>query len=70
MTSDDGDTWVDVSGRPAVLFQSRSVFPDLETASSFFERGALGYSDTDDAGRYEALELVLRTGGSYLSKST
>jgi hypothetical protein len=57
MTSDDGSTWVEVSGRPADVFESESVFPDLETASGFFERGALGYSDTDDAGRYEALEL-------------
>jgi len=57
LRSDDGDTWVDVRGRPADVLESGSVFPDLETASSFFERGALGYSDTDDAGRYEALEL-------------
>lgn len=56
MRSDDGDTWVDVSGRPADVLESGSVFPDLETASGFFERGALGYSDSDDAG-YEALEL-------------
>lgn len=57
MRSDDGDTWVEVSGRPSDVLESGSVFPDLETASGFFERGALGYSDTDDAGRYEALEL-------------
>jgi hypothetical protein len=55
--SDDGRTWVEVSGRAADAFPHGSVFADLGEASSFVERGSLGYSGTDVPGRYEALEL-------------
>jgi hypothetical protein len=60
MSSDDGATHVEAAGRPAAALQQGSVFGDLQSASSFFERGALGYSDTSDAQRFDALELRAR----------
>jgi hypothetical protein len=33
------------------------VFPSLQAASAFFEAGALGYSATGDARRFQGLEL-------------
>jgi hypothetical protein len=60
MSSDDGETHVEVAGNPTDGLQEGSVFRDLKTASSFFERGALGYSDTSEAHRFDALELRAR----------
>jgi len=57
MKSDDGATRAEVAGRPAIALQSGSVFGSVETASSFFERGSLGYSDTTDPSKYDGLEL-------------
>ncbi len=57
MTSDDGAASVAVAGRPTSELPAGSVFGSVKTASSFFERGSLGYSDTRDPTRYDALEL-------------
>jgi hypothetical protein len=54
---DDGKTRVEVSGKPTGALPPRSVFGDTQTASNFFERGSLGYSDTSDPARFDALEL-------------
>ena len=57
LDSDDGDTHVAVAGRVAAEFPTESVFGSLARASNFFERGALGYSATRGAGRYDGLQL-------------
>lgn len=57
MRSDDDVADVVVIGRPVALLQSASVFPDLETVSTFFERGSVGYSDTRDPNKFDGLEL-------------
>jgi hypothetical protein len=57
MESDDDETRVEVVGRPSSALQSGSVFSDVEAASTFFERGSLGYSDTSDPREFDALEL-------------
>jgi hypothetical protein len=61
LTSDDGAVRVAVRGRPAEELPEGSVFGSLAEASSFFERGAIGYSATDERGRYDGLELRCRT---------
>ncbi|HCT80905.1 MAG TPA: hypothetical protein DGG94_03825 [Micromonosporaceae bacterium] len=53
----DGSVEVDVSVRIADDMQGR-IFPDLESASRFFEGGADGFSPTRDGSGYEGLRLV------------
>jgi hypothetical protein len=55
--SDDGETRVHVSGTVTGHLPESSVFSSLSEASSFFERGSLGYSATRRNGRYDGLEL-------------
>ena len=50
-------TRVCVSGRVADRFPATSVFKSLEAASKFFEQGALGYSVTENARKFDGLEL-------------
>ncbi|MEX1027792.1 MAG: DUF2071 domain-containing protein [Candidatus Paceibacterota bacterium] len=57
MASDDGVAKVHVSGTVAPAISDSSVFDSLESASSFFELGSLGYSDTDTDGKFDGLEL-------------
>jgi Uncharacterized conserved protein (COG2071) len=57
LDSDDGDTHLVVDGNVAPDWPSRSVFPSLRAASSFFEAGSLGYSVTAQPGRFDGLEL-------------
>ena len=57
MTSDDGLANVHVSGLVADDIPGGSAFNSLESASKFFERGSLGYSDTQTNGRFDGLEL-------------
>ena len=57
LKSDDGDTRVHVSGTVAQQLPSSSVFPSIADASKFFEMGSLGYSVTQDNGRFDGLEL-------------
>jgi hypothetical protein len=57
MDSDDGVAHVAVEGRVATDLPSTSVFASLDEASSFFECGSLGYSETAAPGRYDGLEL-------------
>ena len=57
LDSDDGRTHLLVEGRVAQDLPPSSVFDSVQEASAFFERGALGYSVTKEAGRFDGLEL-------------
>lgn len=46
--SDDGETHVAVEAEIASSLPAESVFGTLETASAFFEKGAIGYSPADE----------------------
>ena len=50
-----------VAARLADGLPADSVFGSLDEASRFFEGGALGYSATHDAARYDGLELRCKT---------
>jgi Uncharacterized conserved protein (COG2071) len=57
MRSDDGATRLSVESRITNHLPSGSIFADVAGASSFFELGSLGFSDTSTAGRFDGLEL-------------
>jgi hypothetical protein len=57
VASDDGQTQLAVSARPAEDLPLDSIFNSIAEASVFFEQGSLGYSRTRDAGRFDGLEL-------------
>jgi hypothetical protein len=59
--SDDGQTRVNLKARVAQELSANSVFRSVEEASRFFKAGALGYSATGDANRYDGLELRCKT---------
>jgi hypothetical protein len=53
----DGAAHALVDGRVAVELPAGSVFPSVQDASAFFERGSLGYSATHRPGHFDGLEL-------------
>lgn len=57
LRSDDGGTRLAIRATLAAALPRTSVFPSLPAASEFFEAGALGYSATPDARRFQGLEL-------------
>jgi hypothetical protein len=57
LDSDDHRTHLLVEGRIAPELPSGSIFGSLAAASTFFERGSLGYSATARPGEYDGLEL-------------
>lgn len=57
MSSNDGSASVHVSGTVTSHIAPTSIFASIRAASDFFEQGALGYSDTRTAGRFNGLEL-------------
>lgn len=57
MISRDGASSLFVSGKIADALPESSVFSSVEEASAFFERGAIGYSSTDDASTFDGIEL-------------
>lgn len=57
MRSDDGQAQVHVAGRVADDIPESSVFSSVADVSEFFERGSLGYSETNQPGEYDGLEL-------------
>ena len=57
MQSDDRDTSLLVDCHLADRLPATSLFGSLEEASSFFEAGSLGYSDTADTTRFQGLTL-------------
>ena len=61
LDSDDGGASMHVVATLADAWPSESVFKSLAEASSFFEAGAVGYSPTAEAGRFQGLELRCRS---------
>lgn len=59
--SDDGQAQVSVAARRGDGLPADSVFRSVDEASRFFEGGAVGYSATHDAARYDGLELRCKT---------
>lgn len=57
MRAHDGSVEVKLSGEDADSLPVNSSFADLSEASSFFEKGSLGFSVTRDPGRLDALRL-------------
>jgi hypothetical protein len=57
LRSKDDQVRVVVAGRVASKLPKDSVFTSLEEASSFFERGSVGYSATPQPGYFDGLEL-------------
>lgn len=57
MRSDDGATRLSVESRITDHLPSASIFSEVEAASSFFEAGSLGFSDTTRGDRFDGLEL-------------
>lgn len=57
MRSDDDRASVHVSGRVVDEIPDSSVFSSVAEVSEFFERGSLGYSETNTQGEYDGLEL-------------
>ena len=57
MRSDDGATRLSVESRITDHLPSGSIFADVAGASSFFEAGSIGFSDTSTDGRFDGLEL-------------
>jgi uncharacterized protein YqjF (DUF2071 family) len=55
--SDDRRASASVEARLADGLSADSAFGSLDEASRFFERGALGYSTTNNATRFDGLEL-------------
>jgi hypothetical protein len=60
MRSDDGQTQVQVEGHSGIQLEPSSVFLDLDSVSSFFEQGSVGYSATSDSNRFDTLRLKTR----------
>lgn len=57
LESTDGATRVSITGRVTTALPRDSIFPSLQAASDFFERGAVGYSATRRTDGYDGLEL-------------
>jgi hypothetical protein len=55
--SDDGELEVALSGRVALSLPGTSIFSSIQEASTFFQRGAVGYSAGRGKGRFDGLEL-------------
>ena len=57
MDSDDRETHLVVEGQTTTTLPDTSIFPSLNTASVFFERGSLGYSPASKSGTFDGIEL-------------
>jgi hypothetical protein len=57
LTSDDKQTHLLVEGHVGNSLPQGSIFTSMQEASSFFERGSVGYSVTNKPGRFDGLEL-------------
>lgn len=53
----DGGTEIAFAGRVVQSLPSGTVFPNVESAASFFSLGATGYSATRDPSRFHGMEL-------------
>jgi hypothetical protein len=61
MRSLDGEVAVDLQGAPGGTLPKTSKFGSIEEASEFFEKGALGYSETHERDRLDGLVLVTKS---------
>jgi hypothetical protein len=61
MRSYDGEVAVDLRGVPSNELPRTSKFSSLQEASEFFEKGALGYSETSKRDRLDGLYLVTKS---------
>jgi hypothetical protein len=57
LDSDDATTHLLVEAHLASHLPETSIFASLDEASSFFERGSVGYSPAVEPGTYDSLEL-------------
>lgn len=57
MKADDGSTHLHAVGRVTDRLPSSSIFDSVGAASSFFERGSVGYSAAPESGHFDGLEL-------------
>ncbi len=57
MESTDAAVRVEIEANVAAELTPTSIFSSLEQASSFFEKGSLGYSVTEESGRLDGLKL-------------
>ena len=60
MKAEDDSVSIAVAGKIADALPPSSIFPSLQSASSFFETGSLGYSVTRDSARLDGLVLKTR----------
>jgi len=61
MRSLDGSVAVELRGNPAAQLPPTSGFGSLSEASEFFEKGALGYSETSKRDRLDGLYLLAKS---------
>lgn len=59
-TSDDGKASVTVQASVGDMLSATSIFGSLQEASTFFERGSLGYSASSRSNHFDGLELDCR----------
>jgi hypothetical protein len=57
-TANDGSTHVDVSVQLAQRLGDSALFASVEEASTFFEKGSVGYSATHIPTRFDGLQLL------------
>lgn len=57
LCSNDGATRMSVKARVAADLPAASIFHSLAEASDFFKAGSLGYSNSQQAGRFQGLSL-------------
>jgi len=60
MRSFDGEVALELRARPSSKLAQTSKFGSIEEASSFFEKGALGYSETNKHDHLDGLYLVTK----------
>lgn len=61
MRSLDGEVAVDLRGSPCDRLPATTKFCSIQEASEFFEKGALGYSETSQRDRLDGLYLVTKS---------
>jgi hypothetical protein len=61
MRSLDGKVAVELRGTPSSTLPRTSKFASIQEASEFFEKGALGYSETSKQDRLDGLYLVTKS---------
>jgi hypothetical protein len=57
LDSKDGEMHMSISGTVAESLPDASIFSEVQQASSFFEKGSLGFSPSNHRGCFDGLEL-------------